>query len=77
VTLLLVGSGVAVAGWLVLVRVAIVFGRQAQTDPGGPGWARTVGAGAGAVLCLLLAFALAARVREAVAPRRRPGAHRH
>ena len=77
VLLLLLGSGVAVAAWLVLVRVAIDVGRHARTAPGGIGWVRTVGVGAGAVLCLLLALALAGRVRQVVAPRRPPGTHRH
>jgi len=77
VLLPLLGSALAVAAWLVLVRLAIDVGRQTRTHPSGLGWARTVGVGAGAALSLLLALALAGRVRDAVAPRRPRGAHRH
>lgn len=45
-----------------LVRAAIDFGRAARNGDGALGWVATVGATVGATTCLLLMFALLARI---------------
>jgi hypothetical protein len=77
VLLLVVGALLAAAVWLFLVRAAIDFGQAARDGRGAAGWAMTVGAGAGATLCLLLVFVLLARVRETVVPKRTTRSHKH
>ena len=73
----LAGALVAAAAWLFLVRAAIDFGRAARVDGRAVEWLLTIGTSLGAVLCLLLAFVLVARVREAGAPRTHySGSHR-
>ncbi len=73
--MLAAGSVVAAAAWLFLVRAAIDFGRAARSGQGASGWAFMLGASLGAVVCLLLLFALVARLRAVLrsAPRRAPG----
>lgn len=73
------GSVVAAAAWLFLVRAAIDFGRAARSGQGASGWAFTVGASLGAVVCLLLLFTLASRLRavlRSAPPRVAGGRHR-
>jgi hypothetical protein len=87
--LLLVGLGVLLTGlaWAILVRAAIDFGTVAARG-GFRGWAFTIGASAGAVVCLVLMLALGGRAlrmlgflsdykpRRAAPPRGRPRARR-
>ena len=73
------GSLVAAAAWLFLVRAAIAFGRAARSGQGAAGWVFTVGASLGAVVCLLLLFSLASRIRavlRSAPPRVAGGRHR-
>ena len=76
VLLLVLGTLAASAAWVFLVRAAIAFGESARDGRGASGWAMTVGAGAGATLCMLLVFVLVARVRQTLLPKQAPGEHR-
>jgi hypothetical protein len=78
---LALGTLLAGAAWVFLVRAAIDFGRAARGGGGLPGWLLTVAAAVGATMCLLLVFALLARVWDVLGlkqphPSRRAGARR-
>lgn len=65
VLLLLLGTALATAAWVLLVLQAISLGRDARDGDGTRTWALTGAATVGAAICLMLAFALLVRVRSA------------
>ena len=72
----LAGALTAAAVWLFLVMAAIDFGRAARMDGDAFHWLLTVVITVGAVLCLLLALVLVARVRAAASRSHYRGSHR-
>lgn len=70
----------AVAGWALLVRLAIALGRDARDSGATVDWARTVAATGGATVCALVAIVLLGRawvgLTRSAPDVPRPGAHR-